>query len=135
MLRRIAGRSPRLLTRIGTTSLALVLAGRDVERAPLPASLLDDPDVRHWIPLIRVEGDSAFRRRRARVTAALRDGTQAVADEPFRNLGDDEVWARFVRASADALGERGALLEREVDRCKSLASVAGLVALARAATR
>ena len=116
-------------------ALALVLAGRDVERAPLPASLLDDPDVRHWIPLIRVEGDSAFRRRRARVTAALRDGTQAVADEPFRNLGDDEVWARFVRASADALGERGALLEREVDRCKSLASVAGLVALARAATR
>ena len=40
-------------------ALALVLAGHDVERAPLPARLLADPDVRRWIPLIRVEGNSA----------------------------------------------------------------------------
>src|SRR5262249_4343107 len=93
-------------------ALALVLAGHDVEHAPLPARLLADPDVRRFIPLIRVEGDSAFRRRRARVTASFADGTQDSADEPFRNLADDEVWARFVRACNDALSGRGPRLER-----------------------
>jgi 2-methylcitrate dehydratase PrpD len=114
-------------------ALALVLAGHDVERAPLPARLLADPDVRRWIPLIRVEGNSEFRRRRARVTLTLKDGTRESADEPFRNLGDDEVWARFSRACADYLGERGASLERTVDQCAKLASVAELTRLVRAA--
>jgi 2-methylcitrate dehydratase PrpD len=116
-------------------ALALVLAGHDVERAPLPARLLDEPDVRRWIPFIRVEGNAEFRRRRARVTASLSDGTQESADEPFRNLGDDEVRARFARASGEALGERGSTLEQAVDRCASLSSVAELMPLARAATR
>ena len=116
-------------------ALALVLAGHDVERAPLPKHLLDDPEVRRWIPLIRVEGDAEFRRRRARVIASLNDGTRDSADEPFRNLADDEVWRRFARACADALGECGALLEHAVDRCTSLSSVADLVALAGSAIR
>jgi 2-methylcitrate dehydratase PrpD len=114
-------------------ALALVLAGHDVERAPLPASLLDDPDVRRWIPLIRVEGDPEFRRRRARVTASFADGTREAADEPFRNLADSEVWARFERACAESLGQRGALLERNVDALASLTSVAELMPLVRAA--
>jgi hypothetical protein len=97
--------------------------------------LLDDPGVRRWVPLIRVEGDSTFRRRRARVTAALNDGTRVSADEPFRNLADDEVWARFASACAEALGERGEALERAVDQCAAPSSVAELVALVRAATR
>ena len=112
-----------------------MLAGHDVERAPLPARLLTDPDVRRWIPLIRVEGDSAFRRRRARVTASFRDGTRDCADQPFRNLEADEVRARFARACSEALGERGADLEREVERSASLASVAELLALTRSAIR
>lgn len=114
-------------------ALALVLAGHDVERAPLPARLLTDPGVRRWIPLIRVEGDSAFPRRRARVTASLKDGTRESAEEPFRNLDDDEVWARFARACADYLGESGALLERAVDRCASLSSLVELIPLVHAA--
>ena len=115
-------------------ALALVLAGHDVERVPLPARLLTDPDVRRWIPLIRVEGRAELGRRRARVTASLSDGTQDSADEPFRNLADDEVRARFARACAEALGERGALLEREVRALASLSSVAELLPLVRAAT-
>ncbi len=114
-------------------ALALVLAGHDVERAPLPARLLTDPGVRRWIPLIRVEGNSVFPRRRARVTLSLKDGTRKSADEPFRNLADDEVWARFARACADYLGERGARLENTVDRCASLSSVAELTPLVHAA--
>ena len=110
-------------------AIALVLAGHDVERAPLPARLLDDPDVRRWIPLIRVDANSEFRRRRARVTVSLKNGTQESADEPFRNLADDEVWARFSRACADYLGERGSRLERAVGGCADLSSVAELVPL------
>jgi 2-methylcitrate dehydratase PrpD len=114
-------------------ALALVLAGHDVEHAPFPARLLADPDVRRWIPLIRVDGNSEFRRRRARVTLSLKDGTRESADEPFRNLGDDEVWARFSSACRDYLGERGAILERTVDQCAKLASVAELMPLIHAA--
>ena len=114
-------------------ALALLLAGHDVDRAPLPSRLLADPEVRRWIPLIRVEGNSAFPRRRARVTATLKDGTRQSADQPFRNLADDEVWARFGRACADYLGERGASFEREVDRCAGLSSVAELMPMLRAA--
>ena len=67
------------------------------------------------------------------MTATLKDGTRESADEPFRNLADDEVWARFARACADYLGERGAILERAVDRCAGLSSVAELMPLVRAA--
>ncbi len=74
-----------------------------------------------------------MRRRRARVTVTRKDGTRESADEPFRNLADDEVWARFARACADYLGERGASLERAVDRCAGLSSVAELLPLVRAA--
>ena len=115
-------------------ALALVLAGHDVERAPLPARLLADPGVRRFIPLIRVEGDSAFRRRRARVTASFVDGTEDSADEPFRNLADDEVWARFARACNDALGKRASSLERAVRGCADLPSVAELLPLIDTAT-
>ena len=114
-------------------ALALALAGHDVERAPLPARLLTDAGVRRWVPLIRVEGNSAFARRRARVTASLKDGSRESADEPFRNLADDEAWERFARACVDYLGERGAALERAVDGCGGLASVAELTPLIRAA--
>jgi 2-methylcitrate dehydratase PrpD len=115
-------------------ALALVLAGHDVERAPLPARLLADPEVRRWIPLIRVEGDDAFPRRRARVTLSFSDGSRESADEPFRNLRDDEVWARFARACTDYLGERGAELENAVERCASSSNVAGLIPMIRDAT-
>jgi 2-methylcitrate dehydratase PrpD len=114
-------------------ALALVLAGHDVERAPLPARLLDDPDVRRWIPLIRVDGNSEFRRRRARVTLSLKDGTRESADEPFRDLGDDEVWARFSSACRDYLGERGAMLEEAVAGYGGLRSVTQLMPLMHAA--
>ena len=53
--------------------------------------------------------------------------------KPQASLGDDEVWARFSRACSGYLGERGALLERTVDQCAKLASVAELTALVRAA--
>ena len=114
-------------------ALALVLAGHDVERAPLPAELLTDPEVRRWIALIRVEGNREFRRRRARVTVTLQDGTRESADQPFRNLGDDEAWARFARACRRYLGERGAILERHVDACAGLSGMAELMLLVRAA--
>jgi hypothetical protein len=67
------------------------------------------------------------------VTASLKDGTRESADKPFRNLADDEVWTRFARACADYLGESGPVLERTVDRCAGLASVAELTPLIRAA--
>ena len=67
------------------------------------------------------------------MTASLKDGTRESADEPFRNLADDEVWERFCRACADYLGERGASLERAVERCANLSSVAELTPLIRAA--
>jgi len=114
-------------------ALALVLARHDVERAPLPSRLLSDPEVRRWIPLIRVEGNSTFGRRRARVTVSLKGGTQESADQPFRNLADEEAWARFARACARALDERGARLEQAVEQCASLSSVAELIALIRVA--
>jgi len=114
-------------------ALALVLAGQDVERAPLPARLLADADVRRWIPLIRVEGNDTFRRRRARVTVTLKDGARQSADEPFRNLGDDEVWERFARACTIYLGDRGSSLERAVEQCIDQSSVAQLLSLIRAA--
>jgi 2-methylcitrate dehydratase PrpD len=114
-------------------ALALALAGHDVERAPLPARLLTDPNVRRWMPMIRVEGNDTFRRRRARVTLSLKDGARESADEPLRNLGDDEVWSRFARACSDYLGERGTDLERAIERVASLSSVAELMPLVRAA--
>jgi len=95
--------------------------------------LLADPEVRRWIPLIRVEGNSTFGRRRARVTVSLKGGTQESADQPFRNLADEEAWARFARACARALDERGARLEQAVEQCASLSSLAELIALIRVA--
>ena len=113
-------------------ALALVLAGHDVERAPLPARLLADPDVRRWIPLIRVEGNSEFRRRRARHANAerrnARIGRRALP-QSRRRRGMGALRARVL----DYLGERGAILERAVDRCASLPSVAELMPLIRAA--
>jgi 2-methylcitrate dehydratase PrpD len=116
-------------------ALALVLAGHDVERVPLPAEFLTDPAVRRWYPLIRIEGSSEFGRRRARVTVTWKDGSRQSADQPHRNLSEAEVWARFATACRQYLGERGSMLEDCVDRSASLTNVADLVQLVRTAMR
>ncbi len=114
-------------------ALALVLAGHDVERALLPAELLADSAVRRWIALIEVRASHELRRRRARVTATLQDGSSVSADQPLRSLDADEVWARFARSCRQYLGERGATLERHVAQCAELTGMAELLPLVRAA--
>jgi len=114
-------------------ALALVLAGHDAERVPLPAALLADPEVRRWISVIRVQPNREFGRRRARVTVTLKDGSPVSADQPFRNLDDAGAWARFSRACTGYLGDRGAILERRVDACSGLAGMTELMPLVNAA--
>ena len=76
------------------------------------------------LPLIRVEGNRAFGRRRARVTVSLKDGTR---ESPINRFATSTT-TRCGRASharaRDYLGERGASLEQAVEQCASLSSVA-----------
>ena len=114
-------------------ALALVLAGHDVERVPLRAELLADPEVRRRIAIIQVRGNPEFGRRRARVTVTLNDGSCVSADQPFRNGDDAGVWARFSRACTEYLGERGTTLEGRVDACSGLSGMTELMPLVNAA--
>src|SRR5262249_13446900 len=76
-------------------AMALVLAGHDPEDVTLPLAWLADPEVTRWYPHIRLSADPTVPRRHARVTLRWRDGTEAQADKPLRNLDASEVWARF----------------------------------------
>ena len=60
-------------------------------------------------------------------------GSSVSADQPFRNVDDAEVWARFSRACIEYLGERGAILERRVDACSGLSGMTELMPLVNAA--
>jgi hypothetical protein len=93
--------------------------------------LLADPEVRRWIP-VRVEGNQGAKPR-ARVTLTLKDGSCVRADQPFRNLDDASVWARFSCACTEYLGERGVILERRVDACSGLSGMTELMPLVNAA--
>ncbi|MSP88498.1 MAG: hypothetical protein EXQ92_06745, partial [Alphaproteobacteria bacterium] len=101
-------------------ALALVLAGYDPERVPLPAEWLIEPTVRRWYPLVQVVGSASIPRRRAVVTVTRRDGSRNRTDRPFRNLDEAQVWARFAAACRQYLGARGPLLEERVARCAAL---------------
>lgn len=98
-------------------ALSLVLAGFDPETVPLPSVWLKDQGVREWLPRVRIEGRPDIGRRKARVTATLRDGTRIEADQPLRNLTESEVLRRLDRVSQQRLG---------VDGCRLTEVVAGL---------
>jgi 2-methylcitrate dehydratase PrpD len=116
-----------------TFAVALVLAGHNPEDVTLPAEWLVDPAVRRWYPNIRVLGEGAVPRRHARVTVRWSDDSEQCADRPLRDLGEAEVWSRFMGACRQFGGHRADALEAVVAGAASLEDTAELFALVRAA--
>lgn len=91
-------------------ALALLLAGLDPETIPLPVRWLEHPDVKNWMPKIKMIGNPEIGSRRAVVTAVFQNGERRSADQPLRNLSEQEVFDRFLQVAQRVLGDAGSQL-------------------------
>jgi len=103
-------------------ALALLLAGLDPAKVPMPSQWREDRRVREWMPRISIEGRPEIGWRKALVTVIFRDQTCLRADQPLQNLPENEVLSRleqvvnhFLPAAGKELVEIIAALDQQKD--------------------
>lgn len=88
-------------------ALSLLLAGLNPETVPLPIQWLTHPDVEKWLPKIKMVGRSDIGSRKALVTVVFQNGERFTADQPLRNMTNQEAFARLGGVARDYMGATG----------------------------
>lgn len=110
-------------------AMALLLAGRDPETIPLPIHWITQPEVKHWLPKIRMTGREGIGRRRAIVTVKLNGGSAITAIRPLRNMTNQEAFQRFAAVAGARFGMSGERLVKIIGELEKQGSLSELSAI------
>ena len=110
-------------------AMALMLAGRNPETVPLPVQWINQPDVERWLPKIQMIGREDIGRRQAIVTVERKNAPSITANQPLRNMSNQEAFVRFANVARERFGSSGDRLAKIIATLESESSLAEMSAI------
>ena len=110
-------------------AMALMLAGRNPETVPLPVQWINQPDVERWLPKIQMIGREDIGRRLAIVTVERKNAPPITANQPLRNMSNQEAFVRFANVARERFGSSGDRLAEIIATLESESSLAEMSAI------